>query len=149
MSFVHCSPLFQPLEPLPIMSPTIMRNGKRQGSTDSQSATTAKSTTNSTRQSTRGKGKKSATPRASHPLANTALTLPVDDNAPVSGPSGSHIVESPQVSNGVLSSGLQYIITSTTSCPENSVDSQSQGFLTFTTESQPMSDLSSSQQMNR
>lgn len=144
MSFIHTSALFIPLEPLPVMSPTVMRSGKKKARSDHSTSSTSTPTT-----STSEKGKKSATsPRSSHPLANTALVMPVHDPethfiAPV--------MQHDEMAQLIAASMAEQHRASEShfdSYKEDSFDSQEQGSITFTLESQPMSDLSSSQQMS-
>ena len=156
MSLIHCSPLFLPLEPLPVMSPTVMRSGNRKSSSkNSHSGSNSRGSSDvaTERRSPSTKGKKDTRCR-SHPLADTALTMPVTDQMPTllskdSAPSHEDLCHLPDVFIVPDSPGeRQAHISEHSSYHELSFDSQNQGSITFTVESQPMSDLSSSQQLS-
>ncbi|KAK5956878.1 hypothetical protein OHC33_002367 [Knufia fluminis] len=157
------------------MSPTVMRSCKKKNDLearthDSSSGPSTRSKTASSA-STTARGKRAtATRRSSHPLAETPITMPADDSLPPSMPTSYSLPDD-------LSTLLDATATSTaqelqtvpsyyddsfaapsastsqeaqpaSSYQEDSFDAQMQGSLTFTVESQPMSDLSSSQQQN-
>lgn len=174
MSLIHCSPLFLPLEPLPVMGPATMRRYSRDSS--SKHSTSGSSSVALPRSSTTGpasavarRKRTAAVRRASHPLAKTPVTMPASDPMPPSVSTSLSLPEdlSPTVnansevpSQEVLHDSWDYetsVLTASESTSQElqlcsayqddcSFESQVQGFLTFTVESQPMSDLSSSQQ---
>jgi len=172
MSFIHCSPLFYPLEPLPVMSPTVMRscakkNSSKASTNSSGSISSSKSNSTTSASATTRVKRVAATRRASHPLAETPITMP-DDHPLPAGLSTAHSLPNDLSSVvGATSAATSQVLPPTssyqdssfvsTSAPmsqatqlasfyEDSFDSQMQGSLTFTVESQPMGDLSSSQQ---
>ena len=175
MSLIHCSPLFLPLEPLPIMSPRVMRgennnSSSKQSTASSSSVATPRSkTAGPVAATTRRKGK-AATRRLSHPLSQTPTTVPVNAQAVPQIPTSLSLPEdlssalstTPETfpNEARLSSTCQEACYPAVSEPasqdldlnpgylHDSFDSQMQGSLTFTMESQPMDDLSSSQQQN-
>lgn len=176
MSFIHCSPLFTPLMPLPIMSPEVTRDQQNKG-TGSMNSTSSSMRPPSTRRktsstSTKAKGKQPAT--SSLGLRRIA-TSPPSQLSVLAGPS--HPYESQILfANPHSTSTLDQVATTQLvnsehetnidldfSYPENlherpptlvhssshnegSYNSQDSAALTLTVESQPMSDLSSSQQ---
>ena len=171
MSWIHCSPLFLPLEPLPIMSPTVMRSCNKKGS--SKASTSGSSSVASPKgKSTNAppaivRSKKAVdTRRASHPLAGTPITMPSHDSMPPPIPISHSLPD--ELSSTIGATSMSQELPRSTSYQEKSFltnsasasqeflinqsyqdgsfDSQMQGSITFTLESQPMSDLSSSQQ---
>lgn len=146
MSLIHCSPLFHPLEPLPVMGPAATRSAEKVHFSSSSKKSGAGGTGKPTASSK--KGKKAAVLRNQMlSPASTALNTPVSANSPYSmrqplnisltsgnetGHSSTHMLE-----HGMMQQAYE----------ENLFDSHDQGSLTFTTESQPMEDLSSSQQI--
>lgn len=137
MSFIHCSPLFHPLEPVPIMSPTVMRSAQK-----AHDNAVVKGTSVGT--ATAKKGKKPAPSIARHPSQPLADTRQI--GSALAGPSHARQGQS------ATSSDARHMTfqepNSQSAYQQNLFDSQDQGSITFTAESQPMYDLSSSQQMN-
>lgn len=174
MSLIHCSPLFLPLEPLPVMSPATMRSCSRDScskhsTSGSSSVALPRSSTTSPASAVSRRKRTAAMRRASHPLAKTPVTMPASDPMPPSVSTSLSLPEdvsstvnanSEAPSQEVLHASWDYessVLTVSESTSEElqpslayqddrSFDSQMQGSLTFTVESQPMSDLSSSQQ---
>lgn len=151
---IHCSPLFHPLEPLPIMNPTVMRSqSKKMSARSSRSGSSSKTSPNL--QSVEANGTRNAKRKYSnqchttHPLADTPLTMPVTD--PMPPPPLLHSRSEDRIESLLLaaSASNSQEIHSASSYQASSFDSQLQGSLTFTVESQPMSDLSSSQQQSQ
>jgi hypothetical protein len=154
MSMIHCSPLFHPLEPLPIMSPTVMRStSKKTNGNARRSGSRSKSSPNTQTQesgSASSAKRKNSTPHHTvHPLADTPLTMPV--NSPLPPPPLSETLPDDNLAMLLeatsAAASQEYSLTS--SYTEASFDPSLQGSLTFTVESQPMSDLSSSQQQGQ
>lgn len=164
MSLIHCSPLFHPLEPLPIMNPQIMRRHvKKDSSKASNSGGSTLSSPSSgirSKATSKLKGKQVATANPSpHPLS--AAILPsqphqhhdTDKSNPTSHPliEPSHITSFSIPSTQLLSPHIsQYHEhpSRIASFEQNSfdADSQAKSSLTFTVEPLVPSDLSSSQQ---
>lgn len=144
MSLIHCSPLFHPLEPLPIMSPTVMRSGNRKTSVSAGSSISSPAKTD--RSSAKSRGKKPASRRVSHPLADTPITMPVNDPMPPPATPNPPTDDLATLIDAAAVAETQSSLM--TASYHDSFDSEGQGSLTFTLESQPMSDLSSSQQQN-
>lgn len=162
MSIIHCSPLFHPLEPLPIMSPQVMRSGTRRNSSKtsitSTSTTSSPSVKRSDGPSSKSTSKKSATPRrTSQPP--TTLTFPMPTKQPpVHNPTSQEAMIEPLLhpspyENNICTASTTCQKTSppTTTLSEHSsseAHSQAQSSLTLTVESQVSFDLSSSQPQN-
>lgn len=142
MSLIHCSPLFHPLEPLPIMSPTVMRSGNRKTSVSAGSSISSPAKTDQS--SAKSRGKKPASRRVSHPLADTPITMPVNDPMPPPTLPNASADDLTTLINAATAAEAQPDLLAASY--NDSFDSEGQGSLTFTLESQPMSDLSSSQQ---
>lgn len=144
MSFIHTSPLFHPLEPLPVMSPTVMRSGKKRTKSNYSTGSTSTPTTSASDKVKNSGG----SPRVSHPLANTALVMPVQNPAPQFTIPDMTQDDVTKLIAASMADQHRPSISQHASYEEDSLDSQEQGSLMFTLESQPMSDLSSSQQMS-
>ena len=174
MSWIHCSPLFLPLEPLPIMSPTVMRScnktGSSKASTSGSSSIASPKGRSTNPPSAIARSKKAVdTGRASHPLAGTPITMPSHESMPPHIPISHSLPDDLSSTIGTTSitqelprstsyQGKSFLTNPASASQEflvnssyegGSFDSQMQGSITFTLESQPMSDLSSSQQKGR
>lgn len=174
MSFIHCSPLFTPLMPLPTMSPEAMRNQRKNSAGSTTNPSTASMKPPSTKRKTssssaklKGKQPVASTRRASHPLSEPpACAAPSYASEFQPPPLSTHVTTSAEPDTIVPESPMPEHRNSTeldfsypehvhgrpalveSSSYQNSFDSEIQASLTLTLESQPMSDLSSSQQLN-
>lgn len=145
MSLIHCSPLFHPLEPLPLLGPAAVRSAERMhfpSNSKSLSASGGPSIPS------KKKNKKAAIlQRPTNSPASTDLSTPTAAGSPYSVRQLHAVKETSTSQPG--HSPIHVPNTRVTQQPYQEVyfDSQGQGSLTFTTESQPMEDLSSSQQI--
>lgn len=175
MSFIHCSPLFIPLMPLPMMKPEVMcdQRGKGTSSVTNPTAGTMAAPSKRAKRSPSGsakdKGKQPATSslRPSHPLSQPPLFAVHPHSSgshfPLIAPHSTIPSEPERFAAQIPLSEHQHYVDSILSYPretpdrpelsnsssyqENSFDSEDQASLMFTVESQPMDDLSSSQQI--
>ena len=135
MSLIHCSPLFHSLEPLPIMSPSVMRSGKQRSnqklsvSKQQPARPRADTTTGALENKSHLKSRKSAG-NSDKELENASFSNSTIKNS---------------LSGNFMQQKLPELSPTYNVLP---TDADSQGLLTLTTEVQPMSDLSSSQQKN-
>lgn len=169
MSFIHCSPLFVPLMPLPIMPPEVMRKERKKSAASTANPDIGVMRPSKERKtssaSTKAQGKQSATssrlvPQSSSYSPTFAGPSHVHGSQlPFISPHSTTVFDSASmtqhlVSDHDLDSGLEF------SYPENveegvpplshcsSYQEDNSAALTFTIESQPMDDLSSSQKLN-
>lgn len=143
MSLIHCSPLFIPLEPLPLMGPAAMRSEHKP-----YFPQTSKPTKTKGGASTMKKGKTAVLSRqTTHSPAQTASASPALVASPYM---QRHSTAEPTASSHSGPASFQGLEAPTAhdSYQQSFFDSQDQGSITFTSESQPMYDLSSSQQRN-
>lgn len=171
MSFIHCSPLFTPLMPLPMMSPEVMRKERKNRTGSTTSATKGAMKPPSTKRKTSAasakvKGKQPAiashyAPQApsytpafaepSHPyefqppyqphlaISHNEAALTQDDDP-------EHEMDTNLDFSYPENADERPVLYHSSSYQEGSFGSDINAVLTFTVESQPMSDLSSSQQ---
>lgn len=173
MSFIHCSPLFTPLMPLPIMPREVMRKERK------ESTSSATNPSKGAMKPPPRKGKTAPKPikaKGKQPATSSCTSQPTAQLPAFVGPSQTYRFQ-PQYTGHLTTTqdvvaathqddpehemdvNLDFLysedleeqphLSNASSFKEGSYDSDVQVGLTFTIESQPMCDLSSSQQQDR